>query len=84
MKTPEFNETQTEQMKPDTPASGGETNHMTMKLHSFIFKTNISVQMTGIVWTVFFFAYSKGKGKGKGKWCVAKYGDPYSEFVLCI
>ncbi len=24
------------------------------------------------------------KGKGKGKWCVAKYGDPYSEFVLCI
>ncbi len=25
----------------------------------------------------------KGKG-GKGKWCVAKYGDPYSEFVLCI
>ncbi len=22
--------------------------------------------------------------KGKGKWCVAKYGDPYSEFVLCI
>ncbi len=21
---------------------------------------------------------------GKGKWCVAKYGDPYSEFVLCI
>ncbi len=26
----------------------------------------------------------KGKGKGKGKWCVAKYGDPYSEFVLCI
>ncbi len=27
---------------------------------------------------------SMGKGKGKGKWCVAKYGDPYSEFVLCI
>ncbi len=25
-----------------------------------------------------------GQGKGKGKWCVAKYGDPYSEFVLCI
>ncbi len=24
------------------------------------------------------------RGKGKGKWCVAKYGDPYSEFVLCI
>ncbi len=24
------------------------------------------------------------KKKGKGKWCVAKYGDPYSEFVLCI
>ncbi len=24
------------------------------------------------------------KGKGKGKWCVAKYGDPYLEFVLCI
>ncbi len=24
-----------------------------------------------------------GKG-GEGKWCVAKYGDPYSEFVLCI
>ncbi len=23
-------------------------------------------------------------GKGSGKWCVAKYGDPYSEFVLCI
>ncbi len=23
-------------------------------------------------------------GKGKGKWCVAKYGDPYLEFVLCI
>ncbi len=20
----------------------------------------------------------------EGKWCVAKYGDPYSEFVLCI
>ncbi len=20
----------------------------------------------------------------RGKWCVAKYGDPYSEFVLCI
>ncbi len=25
----------------------------------------------------------KGKGE-RGKWCVAKYGDPYSEFVLCI
>ncbi len=25
-----------------------------------------------------------GEGEGKGKWCVAKYGDPYSEFVLCI
>ncbi len=24
------------------------------------------------------------KGKRKGKWCVAKYGDPYLEFVLCI
>ncbi len=24
------------------------------------------------------------KGEKKGKWCVAKYGDPYSEFVLCI
>ncbi len=24
------------------------------------------------------------KYRGKGKWCVAKYGDPYSEFVLCI
>ncbi len=22
--------------------------------------------------------------EGKGKWCVAKYGDPYLEFVLCI
>ncbi len=29
-------------------------------------------------------ALLKGKGKGKGKWCVAKYGDPYLEFVLCI
>ncbi len=25
---------------------------------------------------------SREKEKGKG--CVAKYGDPYSEFVLCI
>ncbi len=24
------------------------------------------------------------KKKVKVKWCVAKYGDPYSEFVLCI
>ncbi len=23
-------------------------------------------------------------GGGGGKWCVAKYGDPYLEFVLCI
>ncbi len=30
-----------------------------------------------------FACVKKGK-KGKGKWCVAKYGDPYSEFVLCI
>ncbi len=29
--------------------------------------------------------YTSGKeGRKGGKWCVAKYGDPYSEFVLCI
>ncbi len=26
---------------------------------------------------------TQGKER-EGKWCVAKYGDPYSEFVLCI
>ncbi len=26
----------------------------------------------------------EGGREGEGKWCVAKYGDPYSEFVLCI
>ncbi len=33
---------------------------------------------------IYSFTTVLGKGKGKGKWCVAKYGDPYSEFVLCI
>ncbi len=29
--------------------------------------------------------YIKHKKRGRErKWCVAKYGDPYSEFVLCI
>ncbi len=28
--------------------------------------------------------FPKGGREGEGKWCVAKYGDPYSEFVLCI
>ncbi len=40
--------------------------------------------------TFLFFWISIGEGGGgrerkeKGKWCVAKYGDPYLEFVLCI
>ncbi len=25
-----------------------------------------------------------GRGSPIVKWCLAKYGDPYSEFVLCI
>ncbi len=28
--------------------------------------------------------YSLEGKERKVKWCVAKYGDPYLEFVLCI
>ncbi len=28
--------------------------------------------------------YTDLQGKEEVKWCVAKYGDPYLEFVLCF
>ncbi len=38
----------------------------------------------GFSFSVAFSILPFEKRKRKGKWCVAKYGDPYSEFVLCI
>ncbi len=41
--------------------------------HSYLWKD--------IMHTMYIINTYKGR---EGKWCVAKYGDPYSEFVLCI
>ncbi len=56
--------------------------HNTLDPLQFAYRPNRSTD--DAISTTLHLALTYLENKGKGKWCLAKYGDPYSEFVLCI